>query len=306
MNLFYDLIWQNVCFLRFCTGLFFIFLLHFVWNNNIYNIRKNINHIKKNAKLNLYKEILIKHIFEKVVLICLLLLFTIVFLLNNSAITQSLLGVTVSALVTVLFLDSINQYIAEMKFLHLTTEVRNTIYSMYHIFYNLVKILDKVGFADEDRKYYRNDCDIFESSHKLYSYSKTAKLKHNKELSNEEILYANQYLKYLTNDIELSIKNLSISPSNLEIYRVSFYLNNLQAEFRNVSEKFFSPDENSIANLFGGINESFIRNSLCKYVELLEEIHKNKIMTQIPLTINQKDVFFVQIPNLEINEKLKN
>ena len=106
MDAFYNIIWHNVCFLRLCTGLFFIYLLHFVWNNNIYNIRKNINHIKKN------------------------------------------------------------------------------------------------------------------------------------------------------------------------------------------SENFFSPDGSSIANLFGGINESFIRNSLCKYVELLDEIHKNKIMTQIPLTINQKDVFF--------------
>lgn len=304
MNWFKLYIWENICFLRYGTILFIILLLNFIWTNNIYKINEkiqNIIHRSENTKL--YWQIFLKHFIEKKLLIVLLLIFTLILVLvsikDKSGLCSSLLGVTGSALVTVMFLDSINQYISEKKFLDISKEVRNTIYSLYYSFVDLVLILDKNNLSEDEKINYRNSRNIIQDSINLSSYCEKISLKDNRELSTEESNYANHYLQKIKDDIELSILNINNSSSNIEIYEILFLLNNLQKEFKHTNEKFFTRNDNVISNIFGGFNSSLLNNSLKHYNEVLKKLENNNILKSMQLIYKQEIFCQVVLPSLD-------
>lgn len=304
MNLFNLYVWDNIYFLRYGTILFIILLLNFIWTNNIYKIKEklcNNIHLSENTKL--YWQIFLKHFFEKKLLLVLLFIFTLILVFasirDKSGLCSSLLGVTASALVTVMFLDSINQYVAEKKFLDISKEVRNTIYSLYYNFVDLVLILDKGILSQDEKNNYRNSTNIIQDSINLSLYCEKNSLKDNKELSIEESNYANHYLQKIKDDIELSILNINNSSSNIEIYEILFLLNNLQKKFKHTNENFFTPNNSMMSNMFGGFNSSLLKNSLRQYNEVLKKLDNNNILKSLQLTYKQELFCQIVLPSLD-------
>ena len=304
MNWFNLYIWENIYFLRYGTILFIIFSLNFIWTNNIYKIKEKIQnnlHLSENTKL--YWQIFLKHFFEKKLLLVLFFIFTLILvfasLQDKSGLCSSLLGVTGSALVTVIFVDSINQYISEKKFLDISKEVRNTIYSLYYSFVDLVLILDKNNLSEDEKNNYRNSRNIIQDSINLSLYCEKISLKDNRELSTEESNYANYYLQKIKDDIELSILNIHNSSSNLEIYEILFLLNNLQKEFKHTNENFFTVRNDAFSNMFGGFNSSLLKNSLKQYNEVLKKLDNNNILNSLQLTYKRELFCQVLLPNLD-------
>lgn len=304
MNLFNLYVWDNIYFLRYGTILFIILLLNFIWTNNIYKIKEKLhNNIHPSENTKLYWQIFLKHLFEKKLLLILLFAFTLILVFNSindkSGLCSSILGVTASALVTVMFLDSINQYVAEKKFLDISKEVRNTIYSLYYSFVDLVLILDKNKISKDEQKNYRNSRNIIQDSINLSLYCEKNSLKDNKELSIEESNYANHYLQKIKDDIELSILNINNSSSNIEIYEILFLLNNLQKEFKHTNENFFTPNNGMMSNMFGGFNSSLLKNSLRQYNEVLKKLDNNNILKSLQLTYKQELFGQIVLPSLD-------
>ena len=140
MQLFNVLIWNNLYLLRYCTILSIILLGVIIWINNIYGLKsiicKNLKKFRLHQNTKFYWIIFLKHLNEKKYLITILFLITILlvfanFYFKNHNLINSLLGVSASALVTVTFLDSINQYVTEKKFIDVTNDIRNKIYALY-------------------------------------------------------------------------------------------------------------------------------------------------------------------------------
>lgn len=295
-------IWGNIYLLRYCTVLFTILLIEFIWRNNIYKIKEKFQNIQITENTKLYWQIFLKHLSEKRILIILLLFLTLILIFISifckDSCSSSLLGVSASALVTVVFLDSINQYVAEKKFLDVSKEIKNTIYSLYYSFSNLVIILDKGNLSKEDKYYYRNSTNTLQDSMKLCSYCENVNFKHSKELTKEESTYANHYLKKLKDDIEKSIQNINSLATNVEMYGMLFLINNLYKEFRNTDAEFFTIKPNDIiGKLFGGVNESLLKNSLKSYNKLLKKIDSNDVLKCIPIIYKQEIFCRVEISN---------
>lgn len=304
MNLFNLYVWDNIYFLRYGTILFIILLLNFIWTNNIYKIKEKLHnniHLSENTKL--YWQIFLKHLFEKKLLLILLFVFTLILVFasirDKSGLCSSILGVTASALVTVMFLDSINQYVAEKKFLDISKEVRNTLYSLYYSFVDLILILDKNNLSEDEKSNYRNSRNITHDSINLSSYCEKTSLKDNRELSTEESNYANHYLQKIKDDIELSILNINNSSSNIEIYEILFLLNNLQKKFKHTNENFFTPNNDMMSNMFGGFNSSLLKNSLRQYNEVLKKLDNNNILKSLQLTYKQELFCQIVLPSLD-------
>lgn len=298
MQLFKTLIWNNIYLLR-ITSLFFVALLSYVvWIKNVYKIKKKINTIKISETSKFYWHIFYKHFIEKKILIFIFFFITIILFFINNPYTQSLLGVTASAMIAVLFLDSINQYIAEKKFIETTREVRTKIYSLYYTFCDLIFILDKENLSSEFVSKYKNTNNIIEMLRELEVYCKNATFRNNNEFTEDESHYANYYLKKIRNDIETTIQIIKYTSPNIEIYSLLFFLNNLFGEFKNKNNDFFTHNPRT-SIIFGGINASFVKNSLEKYISTLYSLDNNLVLKPLKLTYRQEVYMHVKMPSIE-------
>lgn len=309
MQLFNVLIWNNLYLLRYCTILSIILLGVIIWINNIYGLKsiicKNLKKFRLHQNTKFYWIIFLKHLNEKKYLITILFLITILlvfanFYFKNHNLINSLLGVSASALVTVTFLDSINQYVTEKKFIDVTNDIRNKIYALYSNLLDIILLLNKQDLAKEKENYYRNTKEINNATKELAEYCKNTTFKHNKELvindKINEYNYACEYIRLIKNKVNTIIIDLESCSSNLEIYSLLFYANKLREELNIVNDNFFKYDPKDIGSIFGGITDSFIRNIIEKYQNLLEQLEENKPLQVLNKELTKEFICMVEIP----------
>lgn len=263
------------------------------------NDKKLIRFKQKFELLIFYGAIFIKHLAEKKLLITFLIIVSIgLYFLNNTC-SQTLLGVTISALVTVVFLDSINQFVAEKNFLNITQTIRTRIYSIIYTYIDIIFLLNRTNITPEIRKSFAEQSNLIQLAKNLRPYCENNNIKNNSDLSEQESSYANQYLRKLKESVDLALYEVAHCPSNIEIYSVFFPLSALWHDLKNKEKDFFSNKPGTITALFGGINESFIKNSLQNYMSVLEILENNKPLSTLRKILKKEFLAILEIPEIK-------
>lgn len=237
-----------------------------------------------------YYIILLKHLREKKIFIIIFLILSVglIYLTCKNvtnAVYSALSSVTISALVILMFLDSIKQYNDEQKFLQISKQIKENILNSYGCIFH---ILNSTLSDSPNNAFFSelgglvNDSNINIISQNI----QTIEIFDNSKLGERDTIIANNYMMQLKNKISKTLDLIKSTPYDLEVYILIINITNLLLILDPIDKFHFDASrDQGLIRIIAGINTSLIKRILNEYCTLYQIINDNPILSGIPVTL---------------------
>ena len=298
-SIFYNnLAFMQICFDGLVSLVLFILLKYIICDKNFFGIKeilsdifkKIFNKIKDYFKAllnNLFFLIFVKHLNTKkyFILVCIILIVIFSFYPKTEWI-KMLIGILVSALVTFLFLDSIKQYNNELKFIPISTKIKENILNSYcYIFH----ILNSTLSQSENNLFFKTLSMPVSAENitKLEDNIQSIEILDNKKLGERDTIVANSYMSQLKNIVSKTYELIKSTNGDLEIHFLTAKLLDLFFTLENVDIHYFDAKYDKGMKIFiGGLNTSLIKEILKEYCDLYRIIDGNGVLKNINIQLS--------------------